>query len=89
MVNSWRQRAFAPYGIISDYLTRRAHLKPELNVHDLDEIVPLPPAKLPNWDGKIAIQRFEEGPVPAKPSDELVRRLAQQAGLAPNTGLPK
>lgn len=49
----------------------------------------LPPAKLLSWDGKIAIQRFEEGPVPAKPSDELVRRLAQQAGLAPNTGLPK
>ena len=77
------------YGVISDYLTRRAHLKPELNVHDLDEIVPLPPAKLPSWDGKIAIQRFEEGPAPAKPSDELVRRLAQQAGLDPNTGLPK
>ena len=77
------------YEIISDYLTRRAHLKPELNVHDLDEIVPLPPAKLPSWDGKIAIQRFEEGPAPAKPSDELVRRLAQQAGLDPNTGLPK
>ena len=77
------------YEIISDYLTRRAHLKPELNVHDLDEIVPLPPEKLPSWDGKIAIQRFVEGPAPAKPSDELVRRLAQQAGLDPNTGLPK
>ena len=77
------------YEIISDYLIRRAHLKPELNVHDLDEIVPLPPEKLPSWDGKIAIQRFVEGPAPAKPSDELVRRLAQQAGLDPNTGLPK
>ena len=77
------------YESISDYLTRRAHLKPELNVHDLDEIVPLPPEKLPSWDGKIAIQRFVEGPAPAKPSDELVRRLAQQAGLDPNTGLPK
>lgn len=77
------------YEIISDYLTRRAHLKPELNVHDLDEIVPLPPAKLTSWDGKITIQRFEEGPAPAKPSYELVRRLAQQAGLDPNTGLPK
>ena len=77
------------YGIISDYLTRRAHLKPELNVHDLDEIVPLPPAKLPSWDGKIAIQRFVEGPAPAKPSDELVRKLAQQVGLDPKTGQPK
>ena len=77
------------YRIIRDFLWKNAHLKPELNVHDLDEIVPLPPAKLPSWDGKIAIQRFVEGPAPAKPSDELVRRLAQQAGLDPNTGLPK
>ena len=77
------------YDIISDYLTRNAHLKPELNVHDLDDIVPLPPAPLPEWDGKIAIQRFVEGPPPAKPSDELVRRLATKAGLDPVTGLPK
>lgn len=77
------------YGIISDYLTRNAHLKPELNVHDLDDIVPLPPAPLPEWDGKIAIQRFVEGSPPAKPSDELVRRLAAKAGLDPVTGLPK
>ena len=77
------------YDAIRDFLWKNAHLKPELNVHDLDDIVPLPPAKLPSWDGKIAIQRFKEGPAPAKPSDELVRRLAQQAGLDPNTGLPK
>ena len=77
------------YYQINNFLSKSGHLKPELNVHDLDEIVPLPPAKLPSWDGKIAIQRFVEGPAPAKPSDELVRRLAQQAGLDPNTGLPK
>lgn len=40
---------------ISDYLIRNAHLKPELNVHDLDDIVPLPPAPLPEWYGKISI----------------------------------
>ncbi|MBN6064918.1 hypothetical protein HYE66_00345 [Aggregatibacter actinomycetemcomitans] len=77
------------YGIIYSYLNTHAHLKPELNVQDLDDIVPLPPAKLPAWDGKIAIQRFAEGVAPVKPSDELVRRLAQQAGLDPQTGLPK
>lgn len=74
---------------LSDGLWKNAHLKPEHNVHDLDEIVPLPPEKLQSWDDKIAIQRFEEGSAPAKPSDELVRKLAQQAGLDPNTGLPK
>lgn len=83
-----RERA-KRYAIIRDFLVRHGHLKPELNVHDLDEIVPLPPAQLPKWDGKIAIQRFVEGPAPAKPSDELVRKLAQQAGLNPQTGLPK
>ncbi|WP_370686928.1 DUF6396 domain-containing protein [Neisseria sp. Dent CA1/247] len=83
-----RERA-KRYAIIRDFLVRHGHLKPELNVHDLDEIVPLPPAQLPKWDGKIAIQRFVEGPAPVKPSDELVRKLAQQAGLNPQTGLPK
>ncbi|SUA43938.1 Uncharacterised protein [Neisseria zoodegmatis] len=83
-----KERA-ARYQKIADWVTRHAHLKPELNVHDLDEIVPLPPAQLPKWDGKIAIQRFVEGPAPAKPSDELIRKLARQAGLNPQTGLPK
>ncbi len=77
------------YDIIMQYLSSHAYLEPELNVMDLDEIAPLPPAPLPEWDGKIAIQRFVEGAPPAKPSDELVRRLAEQAGLDAATGLPK
>lgn len=77
------------YKKIAQYLSRSAHMEPELNVMDLDEIAPLPPAPLPEWDGKIAMQRFAEGPPPAKPSDELVRRLAAKAGLDPVTGLPK
>lgn len=35
-------------------------------VHDLDDIVPLSPAKLPKWDGKIAFQRWYEGGGSAK-----------------------
>ena len=77
------------YKIIAQYLSSHAYLEPELNVMDLDEIAPLPPAPLPEWDGKIAIQRFVEGTPPAKPSDELVRRLAEKAGLDAATGLPK
>ncbi|MFU2048232.1 DUF6396 domain-containing protein [Avibacterium gallinarum] len=61
-------------------------LKP--TVPDLDEIVPLPPAKLPPWDGKIAFQRWFEGPSPQKPSDELMQKLAEKAGLDWQTGLP-
>ncbi|MBN6077104.1 hypothetical protein HYE59_06065, partial [Aggregatibacter actinomycetemcomitans] len=43
---------------------------------------------LPAWDGKIAFQRWYEGPSPAKPSDELMQQLADKAGLDVKTGLP-
>ncbi|MCW9716022.1 DUF6396 domain-containing protein [Avibacterium sp. 21-594] len=74
------------YKMIDDYLFKYYFLKP--TVPDLDEIVPLPPAKLPSWDGKIAFQRWFEGPSPQKPSDELMQKLAENAGLDWQTGLP-
>ena len=74
------------YEMIGDYLFRNDYLQPK--VPDLDKIVPLPPAKLPPWDGKIEFQRWYEGASPPKPSDELVQRLAAQAGLDWQTGLP-
>ena len=73
------------YNIIWNYLTDNDYLQPK--VPDLDEIVPLPPAKLPKWDGKIAFQRWYEGEAPPKPDEALVRRLAWQAGLNGDTGL--
>ena len=73
------------YDIIWNYLTDNDYLQPK--VPDLDEIVPLPPAKLPKWDGKIAFQRWYEGEAPPKPDEALVRRLAWQAGLNGDTGL--
>ncbi|MBN6077103.1 sel1 repeat family protein [Aggregatibacter actinomycetemcomitans] len=74
------------YKMIGDFLFRNDYLEPK--VPDLDKIVPLPPAKLPAWDGKIAFQRWYEGPSPAKPSDELMQKLADKAGLDVKTGLP-
>ena len=74
------------YKTIALYLSDNDYLNPTL--HDLDQIVPLPPAKLPPWDGKIEFQRWYEGASPPKPSDELVQRLAEQAGLDWQTGLP-
>lgn len=73
------------YAIIQDYLSTNDYLNPK--VPDLDQIVPLPPAKLPAWDGKIAFQRWYEGPSPEKPSEALVERLAKAKGLDPKTGL--
>ncbi|PJG84706.1 DUF6396 domain-containing protein [Conservatibacter flavescens] len=75
------------FEMIAKYLSRNYYLLP--TVPDLDEIVPLPPAKLPAWDGKIAFQRWYEGASPPKPSEELMQKLADQAGLDVNTGLPK
>ncbi|OSI25412.1 SEL1-like repeat protein [Neisseria dumasiana] len=74
------------YNIISDYLSTYDFMSPK--VPDLDEIVPLPPAPLPEWDGKIAFQRWVEGKEPPKPSDELMKKLADQAKLDVKTGLP-
>lgn len=36
-------------------------MTPPPKVHDLDDIVPLSPAKLPKWDGKIVFQYWFEG----------------------------
>ena len=74
------------YKTIARYLSDNDYLQPK--VPDLDKIVPLPPAKLPPWDSKIEFQRWYEGASPPKPSDELVQRLAAQAGLDWQTGLP-
>ena len=73
------------YHMISSYLSRYDYLQPK--VPDLDEIVPLPPAKLPKWDGKIAFQRWFEGGAPPKPSEALMQKLANQAGLRVDNGL--
>ena len=73
------------YEIIAKYLSRYDYLHPK--VPDLDEIVPLPPAKLPEWDGKIAFQRWYEGEAPPKPSEALMQKLANQAGLRVDNGL--
>ena len=73
------------YHMISSYLSRYDYLQPK--VPDLDEIVPLPPAKLPKWDGKIAFQRWYEGEAPPKPSEALMQKLANQVGLRVDNGL--
>lgn len=61
---------------------------PFSSIEDLDEIVPLPPAPLPKWNGTIKLQRWLEGAPPAKPSEKVVAQLAEKAGLDLKTGLP-
>ena len=58
-------------------------------VPDIDKIVPLPPAKLPPWDGTFQWEKDQAAAVPPqKPSDELIERMSKDKHLDPATGLP-
>jgi TPR repeat protein len=58
-------------------------------VPEINEIVPLPPAKLPAWDGKLQWleERLANVP-PEKPSEALIHQLAKAKILEPATGRP-
>jgi hypothetical protein len=74
------------YNKISDFLTRHEHLGAK--IPDLDDIVPLPPATLPEWDGTFQWKRERDSAVPIIPSAELIEKLSAEKGLDPATGLP-
>ncbi|NYH25166.1 hypothetical protein GGD40_004737 [Paraburkholderia bryophila] len=75
------------YELTWKFLTSNDERNPK--VPDIDKIVPLPPAKLPSWDGTFQWQKEQDAAVPPqKPSDELIDELAQAKHLAPSTGLP-
>ncbi|QWB05673.1 SEL1-like repeat protein [Pseudomonas syringae] len=59
------------------------------NVPEINEIVPLPPAKLPAWDGKLKwVEEREANIPPPKPSEALIEQLAKAMILDPKTGKP-
>ncbi|UJB30656.1 DUF6396 domain-containing protein [Chromobacterium sp. Beijing] len=75
------------YDILSDILGDWSYRQP--TVPDIDDIVPLPPAPLPEWDGKIQwLRDHEAGFAPLAPSEERLRALAEAKLLDPATGLP-
>jgi uncharacterized protein len=74
------------YKKITHFLRRHEHLGAK--IPDLDEIVPLPPAALPEWDGTFKWQRDRDSYVPVIPSQELIEKLSAEKGLDPATGLP-
>ncbi|MBV7568712.1 DUF6396 domain-containing protein [Pseudomonas sp. PDM27] len=74
------------YNRITDFLTRHEHLGAK--IPDLDDIVPLPPATLPQWDGTFQWKRERDSAVPIIPSAELIEKLSAEKGLDPATGLP-
>jgi TPR repeat protein len=75
------------YSLIWKFLSDHDGLNPK--VPDIAQIVPLPPAKLPPWDGTFQWQKEQEAAKPPqKPDDKLVERLAREKNLDPATGLP-
>jgi TPR repeat protein len=75
------------YGLIWNFLDAHQGLNPK--VPDIDQIVPLPPAQLPEWDGTFQWQKEQDAAnPPQRPEEKLVERLAREMNLDPATGLP-
>jgi hypothetical protein len=75
------------YELIWKFLSDNEALNPK--VPDIEKIVPLPPAKLPPWDGTFQWQKEQDAMAPPpQPSDELINQLAKAKNLDPVTGLP-
>ncbi|GKQ33320.1 DUF6396 domain-containing protein [Pseudomonas syringae pv. theae] len=75
------------YKKISDILGDWSYANPK--APEINEIVPLPPAKLPAWDGKLKwVEEREANIPPPKPSEALIEQLAKAMVLDPKTGKP-
>jgi hypothetical protein len=75
------------YEQIGDLLSRYSYLSP--TVPEINDIVPLPPAPLPDWDGKLKwVEDRKANIPPAKPSEALIEQLAKDKQLNPATGRP-
>ena len=75
------------YETISKILAGYSYANPK--VPEINEILPLPPAKLPSWDGKLQWleERLANVP-PEKPSEALIQQLAKAKLLDPTSGRP-
>ncbi|WP_236200357.1 SEL1-like repeat protein [Pseudomonas pseudonitroreducens] len=56
---------------------------------EINDILPLPPAKLPPWDGKLKwLEERKANIPPPKPSEALIQQLAKDKHLDPANGRP-
>jgi uncharacterized protein len=75
------------YELIGRFIDDNDGLNPK--VPDIDQIVPLPPAKLPAWDSTFQWQKEQDAAQPPQtPAEALVTKLASEKNLDPATGLP-
>jgi len=75
------------YEIITKFLSDYDYLGPK--IPEIDEIVPLPPAKLPPWDGKFKwLEEHKANVPPPLPPEKRIVEMARAKGLDPKTGRP-
>lgn len=73
------------YNVVGSFLSNYDYLSP--SVPEIDQIVPLPPAKLPPWDGKLQwLETHKANVPPPLPSAERIAEMARAKGLDPETG---
>ncbi|WP_313489073.1 SEL1-like repeat protein [Atlantibacter hermannii] len=75
------------YKVISKILSNYSYASPV--VTEINDIVPLPPAPLPEWDGRLKwLEEREANIPPPKPGEALIVELAKAKQLNPATGRP-
>lgn len=75
------------YEKIGNVLSNYSYANP--TAPEINEILPLPPAKLPAWDGKLQWLEARLANVPPqKPTEALIHQLAKAKNLDPATGRP-
>ncbi|TKK13764.1 sel1 repeat family protein [Enterobacter cancerogenus] len=75
------------YKVISKILSNYSYASPK--VPEINDIVPLPPASLPAWDGRLRwVEEREANIPPPKPGEALIAELARAKQLNPATGRP-
>jgi len=73
------------YKVIGKMLSDYDYRDPK--VPEIDAIVPLPPAKLPAWDGKLQwLEAHKANVKPPLPTEERITEMARAKGLDPKTG---
>jgi hypothetical protein len=81
------EERYKRYLAIGNFLGAYSYLNPK--VPEIDRIVPLPPAKLPPWDGSFQWLKTHEANVPPPlPSEERIQEMARAKHLDPETGRP-
>jgi TPR repeat protein len=75
------------YEAMQKFLSDYSYLNP--TIPEIDEIAPLPPARLASWDGKFRwLEEYRADRAPPLPGADRIAEMARAKGLDPRTGRP-